>query len=92
MLTKQFITEARRFQKLAGIIKEEASLGGKQVNLRSIEIDGIDMEDFPDFSDAYITYAEYEDGTALSEDELMALEDENYGIVNDTIHDRQLYN
>ena len=91
-MKKQFITEAKRLQKLAGIIREGASLGGKQVNLRSIEIDGIDMEDFPDFSDAYITYAEYEDGTPLSEDELMALEDENYGIVNDTIHDRQLYN
>jgi hypothetical protein len=91
-MKKQFITEAKRLQKLAGIIREGASLGGKQVNLRSIEIDGIDMEDFPDFSDAYITYAEYEDGTPLSEDELMALEDENYGIVNGTIHDRQLYN
>ena len=55
-MKKQFITEARRFQKLAGIIREGASLGGKQVNLRSIEIDGIDMEDFPDFSDFFHTF------------------------------------
>jgi hypothetical protein len=91
-MKKQFITEARRFQKLAGIIKEGASLDGKQVNLQSIEIDGIDMEDFPDFVDAYITYAEYEDGTPLTEEELYQFEEENYGIVGELIHDRQLYN
>ena len=91
-MKKQFITEARRLQKLAGIIKEGASLDGKQVNLQSIEIDGIDMEDFPDFVDAYITYAEYEDGTPLTEEELYQFEEENYGIVGELIHDRQLYN
>jgi hypothetical protein len=91
-MEKQFITEARRLQKLAGIIKEGASLDGKQVNLQSIEIDGIDMEDFPDFVDAYITYAEYEDGTPLTEEELYQFEEENYGIVGELIHDRQLYN
>jgi hypothetical protein len=91
-MKKQFITKARRFQKLAGIIKEGASLDGKQVNLQSIEIDGIDMEDFPDFVDAYITYAEYEDGTPLTEEELYQFEEENYGIVGELIHDRQLYN
>jgi len=49
------------------------------------------MNDYPDFVDAYIAYAEYEDGTPLTEDELMSLEDENYGIVGELIHDRQLY-
>lgn len=91
-MKKQFIIEARRFQKLAGIINEGVFLNGKQVNLHSIEIDGIDMRDYPDFVDAYITYAEYEDGTPLSEDELVAFEEENYGIVGELIHDRQLYN
>jgi hypothetical protein len=97
-MKKQFITEARRFQKLAGIINESkvlneaVTLDGKQVDINSIEIDNIDMEDFPDFSDAQISYAEYTDGTELSEDELMRLEDENYGITNELIHDKQLYN
>jgi hypothetical protein len=50
------------------------------------------MEDFPDFVDAYITYAEYEDGTPLTEEELYQFEEENYGIVGELIHDRQLYN
>jgi hypothetical protein len=96
-MKKQFITEARRFQKLAGIITESkilseaVTLDGKQVDINSIEIDNIDMDDFPDFSDAQISYAEYTDGTELSEDELMRLEDENYGITNELIHDKQLY-
>jgi len=95
---KQFITEARRFQKLAGIITESkilseaVTLDGKQVDINSIEIDNINMDDFPDFSDAQISYAEYTDGTELSGDELMRLEDENYGITNELIHDKQLYN
>ena len=97
-MKKQFITEAKRFQKLAGIITESkvlseaVTLDGKQVDINSIEIDNIEMEDFPDFSDAQISYAEFKDGTPLSEDELMRLEDENYGITNELIHDKQLYN
>lgn len=41
----------------------------------SIEIDGIDMRDAPDFVDAYISYAEWEDGTELTDDELEMLND-----------------
>ena len=91
-MKKQFITEARRLQKLAGIIKEGVSLDGKQVNTNSIEIKGIDMEDFPDFVDAYITYAEYADGTELTDEELEQFQEENYDLIGELIHDRQLYN
>ncbi len=91
-MKKQFITEAKRLQKLAGIIREGASLDGKQVNINSIEIEGIDMEDFPDFVDAYITYAEYKDGTPLTEKELYQFQEENYDLIGELIHDRQLYN
>lgn len=37
--------------------------------LENIQVDGINMFDYPDFVDAYISYAEY-DGTPLTEDEL----------------------
>jgi len=57
----------------------------------SIEIDGIDMNDYPDFVDAYIVAAEFEDGTPLTDDELQELEDQNYGLTSELIHDRQLY-
>lgn len=88
---REFLTE-NKLTKNAQLLKEnwQVTLDSKPVDVRSIEIDGIDPADRPDFSDAYITYAEFEDGTPLSEDELMRLEDENYGIVNDLIHDNQL--
>lgn len=35
----------------------------------NVELDGIDFLDFPDFTDAYITYAE-RDGIPLTDEEL----------------------
>lgn len=40
------------------------------MKLQNVEVDGIDTRDYPDFCDAYVTYAEYEDGTPLTEEEL----------------------
>lgn len=57
------------------------------VDYDSIQIDGVDMDDYPDFSDAYISYAEFEDGTPLTQQEIEKFEEENYGIVNDLAHD-----
>ncbi|HLD91160.1 MAG TPA: hypothetical protein VI911_09125 [Patescibacteria group bacterium] len=34
------------------------------------EISGIDTKDYPDFCDAYVSYAEHEDGTPLTDEEL----------------------
>jgi hypothetical protein len=48
-------------------------LNGRVVDESSLEIDGIDQYDYPDFSDAHYSYGEFEDGTQLSEDELEEL-------------------
>ena len=45
----------------------------RHINMDSIEIDGVDMMDYPDFCDAYISYAEYDDGTPLTDNELDGL-------------------
>ena len=45
-----------------------ATLNGRKVI--DMEVDGVDSRDFPDFSDAYFSYACYEDGTPLTDDEL----------------------
>jgi hypothetical protein len=45
----------------------------KQINWTSVEVDGVDGRDYPDFCDAYFSYAEYQDGTVLTDDELEAL-------------------
>lgn len=87
---RSFLSE-NKLTKNAQLLKEEVSLDGKPVDMGSIEIDGIDMNDYPDFVDAYIVAAEFEDGTPLTDDELQELEDQNYGLTSELIHDRQLY-
>ena len=46
------------------------------------EIDGVDTRDAPDFCDAFVSYAEHEDGTPLTQKELDDL-NENHG---DIVH------
>lgn len=87
---RSFLTE-NKLTKNAQLLKEEVSLNGKPVDIRSIEIDGIDMNDYPDFVDAYIIAADFEDGTPLTDDEVQQFQDENYDLVGELIHDRQLY-
>lgn len=41
----------------------------------NIEIDGIDTKDYPDFSDAFISAADY-DGREMTDDELDELNEE----------------
>lgn len=49
-------------------------LNGRRV--KNVEVDGVDSDDYPDFCDAFFSYAEYEDGTPLSDEELEQLEEE----------------
>ena len=49
-------------------------LNGRRV--KNVEVDGVEADDYPDFCDAFFSYAEYEDGTPLSDDELEQLEEE----------------
>jgi hypothetical protein len=53
-------------------------------------VDGIDMRDYPDFCDAYFESACYEDGTALTDDELTDLTDQNPETLHEMIYD-QIY-
>jgi hypothetical protein len=51
-------------------------INAKDIDVSSIEIAGIYLNDYPDFADAYVEYATYLDGIPLSDDELDALKDE----------------
>ena len=42
--------------------------------ITNVEVDGIDFKDYPDFTDAYISYAEY-NGKEMTEDQLEELSD-----------------
>ena len=64
-----------------------------QLNGRAVvdaRVDGIDMSDDPDFCDAYFESACYEDGTALTDDELNDLTDQNPETLHEMIYD-QIY-
>ena len=55
---------------------------GVDINIDSIEIQDIDRDDYPHFSDAYASYAEWQDGTELTEDELDELTDNQPDLIN----------
>jgi len=52
-----------------------------------LEVDGVDGRDYPDFSDAYFSYACYEDGTELTDDELNELTESHGDVVNEMAFD-----
>jgi hypothetical protein len=74
----QSIKSIQPYQVPAAKPQAEPQPGLEGVNYNSIQIDGIDPDDYPDFVDAYIISAEFEDGTPLSEEELEQLTDELY--------------
>lgn len=43
------------------------------VDLVSLEVDGLDMKDYPDFCDAYFSAGYYLDGTKLADEDLEEL-------------------
>lgn len=47
-------------------------------SVTNVELADVHGWDAPDFSDAYVAYAEYEDGTPLTEDELEGLSAHDY--------------
>jgi hypothetical protein len=49
-------------------------LNGKKVI--DVELDGLHKWDSPDYSDAYVSFACWEDGTPLTEEELDKLSDD----------------
>ena len=58
--------------------------------ISSVEIDGIDMRDYPDFCDAFMTYAEY-DGKEMTDEMIEYINDNHYDFVYEHIIDNQLY-
>ena len=66
---------------------QPSTMDVSKVDTNSIEIDGVDPSDRPDFADAYISYAEYQDGTPLTDGELEELTSEMPDLVNQLAND-----
>ena len=58
-----------------------------KVDWSTVQVDGVDSRDYPDFSDAFFSYAEYENGVELSEEELSKLTDDNGDTLNELAHE-----
>jgi hypothetical protein len=67
------------------MVKTKLQLHGRTVV--DATVDGIDTKDYPDFCDAYFDSAFYEDGTALTDDELIELTDTNFDALHEMIYD-----
>lgn len=56
----------------------------REIDWDTMEIDGVDTNDAPDFSDAYFAFGKFKDGTNISEQELeaLSLSDAKYQVIN----------
>lgn len=63
------------------------TLDGKTVDLSSLEVDGVHHWDYPDFTDAYLSYGQFTDGTELSDEQLEKLQDEHSDLASNLAHD-----
>jgi hypothetical protein len=62
-------------------------LHNREINRASLEVENVDPRDYPDFCDAYFSYAEYADGTPLTDDELIELGDVAGDTLNEMAYD-----
>jgi hypothetical protein len=60
----------------------------KEINYNSLELDGIDYNDAPDFCDAYFCYGEYTDGTKIEDEVLeeLSTSDAKYECIYNTVY------
>ena len=59
---------------------------GKEVDINSLRVDGVDMADYPDFCDAYISSGQFMDGSEMSEDEIEILSEDSV-LLSDIVHE-----
>jgi hypothetical protein len=66
---------------------KKVTIDGKEVDLKSVDFDGIDKNDAPDYSDAFIVSAHFVDGVDLTEEQIEMLFDLcGYDLLMDFIH------
>ena len=62
-------------------------INGKAVDVRSLEVDGVDTRDYPDFSDAYFSAGSFEDGSDMSDEELDQLSMDHGDLLHELVFD-----
>lgn len=59
------------------------------IKICNVQVDGVETDDYPDFSNAYISYAQWEDGTELTKAEINELNEDGDFVYQAVI--KQLY-
>jgi hypothetical protein len=67
--------------------KSTVEINGRAVDLSSLEVDGIDTKDYPDFVDAYFSAGSFEDGDDLSDEDLNQLTDKHGDLLHELVFD-----
>jgi hypothetical protein len=67
-------------------IGEDRHLVTRVVDVGSLEIDGVNYWDAPDFCDAFFSAGQFEDGTAMNDEELNELANEHPDILEKMIY------
>lgn len=82
-------TYAKKFGENTEVMEQPGgiTINGRDVDMSSIEIDGVDPRDYPDFVDAYVSHAVYTDGTPLSDADLNQLMYDYSDMVHELAHD-----
>lgn len=60
---------------------------GRAIEEASLVVEGIDRKDYPDFCDAYFSYAEYTDGTEVSDEGLESLVNDYPELLSEMVFD-----
>lgn len=86
-LTENKLTSASRLRSLNENHSTSSNviISGKPVNLKSIEIDNLRGSNFDEKN---VSYAEFEDGSELSEEEILELQEEYDDVIYDIILDK----
>lgn len=87
-LSIEFISE-REYLHKANTNLNDSEANMKEIDYSTLQVDGIDTRDYPDFCDAFICYGQYTDGTPLDDDALEELNQDSsliYDLVLDAIY------
>jgi len=57
------------------------------VNESTFEIEDVNMNDYPDFCDAFIGYAEFNDGTVVPDEQMDELNEQCDDLINELAHE-----
>ena len=61
-------------------------INGKEVDMGSLEVGGVDSSDYPDFSDAFISAGKFTDGSKMSDDELDSFQNHHSDVAHELAH------